>query len=72
MKANRNLYHRNRRLRKKQIALGIKHDARRICKEAECETILNQYNLNDCCHLHNFQYVRRNKVYVPLEELVYC
>jgi len=57
-KKNRAAYHREwRRLRK--MSKGP-----RVCAWEGCTTVLNSYNLNKCCHLHNIDYVIKHGVMV--------
>ncbi len=60
----------------KRIDSRDKHDVRekrwqkkhvnkiRICKIRNCSTILNSYNRNECCSVHNFNYVKKNKIHI--------
>lgn len=36
----------------------------RVCKKKNCLTILNSYNRNECCSIHNFDYVKKNRIYI--------
>jgi len=49
-------YFRERRMKEKY------GNGQRVCAEPECGTILNSYNLNKCCSLHNFRYVVKHKI----------
>jgi hypothetical protein len=63
-----NSYWKNRRLQQKQkqkpMDVGV-----RICLEQDCTVVLNQYNRNDCCSLHNFAYMKREKKFVNISDL---
>lgn len=48
-------YHRDWRRRRKY------GDGPRTCAEPGCDVVLNSYNRNPCCSLHNFVYARRNR-----------
>ena len=53
-------YWNDRRFEKKH---GCKRqNIKRVCAELGCNTTLNSYNENDCCSLHNFAYVVRNRI----------
>ncbi len=61
--ADRNAYYKARRRM-------LKDDGKpRVCAEDGCGTILSRFNFNKCCHLHNFDYIKRNKIQLRLEEL---
>ncbi len=53
---SRSDYHKRRRLEARNKLQGI-----RRCLEDGCGTILNRYNFNKCCSLHNFEYIKRTK-----------
>ena len=55
-------YWRERRLEQRKHKSG--DTGVRECLEEDCTVILNQYNRNDCCSLHNFSYMRREKKFV--------
>jgi len=63
--ASRNAYYKSRR---RNLKLDPNGEPRR-CAEIGCETILSKYNFNKCCHAHNFEYVKRNKLHFRIEEL---
>ena len=61
--ADRNAYYKARRRQ-------LKNDnKKRVCAEVGCGTVLSSFNFNECCHAHNFAYVKRNKIYLRMEEL---
>lgn len=63
--ASRNAYYKARRRE-----LKIKKDDKpRVCAKDGCGTILSKFNFNKCCHVHNFEYMKRNKLHLRLEEL---
>jgi len=64
-KPNRSpFYYQERRFEKKH---GRKRkNVKRICAEPGCGTILNLYNYNMCCSLHNFGYVIKHKIKVEI------
>lgn len=49
-------YFRERRMKEKY------GNGERRCAEPNCKTILNSYNFNKCCSLHNFAYVVKHKI----------
>lgn len=53
-------YNRQRRFDKKH------GDTKRVCAEEGCNTVLNRYNLNECCWAHNIDYVIRNGIKVGI------
>jgi len=57
---DRSQYMRERRFKKKY------GNAKRICAEEGCGTVLNSYNFNECCSLHNFAYVIKHKVKIDI------
>lgn len=59
-KIDRTEYYRKRRFKEKY------GDTKRVCAEESCGTVLNSYNFNDCCSLHNFAYVVKNKVKIHI------
>lgn len=61
---DRNAYYKARRRQLKEDANQPK-----VCAEIGCGTVLSIYNFNKCCHLHNFSYVKRNKIQLRMEEL---
>ena len=62
MLKNRAVYFKQRRERMKSTYVELAKG--RICAKEGCGTILNSYNLNICCSLHNFEYVIQNKIKV--------
>lgn len=59
-KIDRSQYMRERRFKKK---FG---NTKRVCAEVGCDTVLNSYNFNECCALHNFAYVVKHKVKIDI------
>ena len=57
---DRTEYYRELRFKKKY------GNAKRICAEEGCGTVLNSYNFNECCSLHNFAYVVKHKVKIHI------
>ena len=55
-------YWRERRLEQRKLKGG--DTGPRVCLEQGCTIVLNQYNRNDCCSLHNFAYMKREKKFV--------
>lgn len=43
-------------------------NSKRICAKEGCSTILNSYNFNMCCSLHNFEYVKKHKLKIELKK----
>ena len=44
-----------------------KHGSKsRVCAHEDCATILNAYNRNECCSVHNFAYVVKHKIKVGI------
>lgn len=41
-------------------------DGHRICAEPGCNVILNSYNRNECCSLHNFTYVKKHNIKIDI------
>lgn len=62
---SRNAYYKARRRELK----ALKDVKPRVCAETGCTTVLSVFNFNQCCHVHNFEYVRRNKIYLKHEEV---
>lgn len=59
-KIDRSQYFRERRFKKKH------GNSKRVCAEKGCGTVLNAYNFNECCSLHNFAYVVKHKVKIDI------
>lgn len=59
-KLDRSQYYRELRFKKKH------GNAKRVCAEIGCGTVLNSYNLNECCALHNFAYVLKHRVKIDI------
>lgn len=57
---SRATYFRERRMKEKH------GDTKRVCLEEGCKTVLNRYNLNDCCWAHNTDYIIRNKIKITM------
>lgn len=38
----------------------------RICANENCSTVLNSYNRNHCCSVHNFAYVVEHKIKIDM------
>lgn len=62
-------YFKNRRIEQKRILRELKEPGVRICLEQGCSVVLNQYNRNDCCSLHNFAYIKREKKFINISDL---
>ena len=57
-------YYRLRRLKAKLNETPA--ETKRVCAEEGCNTVLNKYNLNECCWAHNTAYVIRNGIKVDI------
>jgi len=56
-------YHRDRRYKMKHAA-DIARATPRTCAEPGCDVVLNSYNRNPCCSIHNFAYAKRNRTII--------